>query len=154
VIIRPDALISASVNNAEVCIDGSAILNANLTGGSSFATLQWQNSGNPAGPFTDISGATAVMYSAPTDQAGIIYYRVHVIDPSSDCSDPNSNVVSVTVRPVLLLPSIMPRSVLAVLQHSALQFLTALHRQRCIGKAHPQRPVRGQIYQERPTAHI
>jgi uncharacterized protein (UPF0179 family) len=98
VIVQPDAVIDASVDNAEVCLDGLAVLTAALTGGSTSAVLIWQNSSNAGGPFVDIPGATGASYSAPTDQIGVIYYRVRVDDPGSDCADPNSNAVSVTVR--------------------------------------------------------
>jgi hypothetical protein len=96
--VNPDAQITSSIDNAEVCIDGSVTLTASLTGGSSTATLQWQNSANSGGPFTDISGATNVTYNPPTDQVGVLYYRVRVIDTSSDCADPSSNENSVSVN--------------------------------------------------------
>jgi hypothetical protein len=97
--VNPDATVSANVDNAEICIDGIATLTASLTGGSSAATLQWQNSSAFGGPFADISGATNTTYIAPSTIAGVTYYRVRVIDPGSDCSQPNSNVASVTVQP-------------------------------------------------------
>jgi hypothetical protein len=99
VTVLPDALITANVDNAEICVDGTALLSANLSGGSSAATLQWQNSSTFAGTYNDIAGATDATYSAPSATPGVTYYRVRVIDPNSDCSDPISNVASVTVQP-------------------------------------------------------
>jgi hypothetical protein len=96
VLVVEDATVDVSVNNAEVCIDGDATLTAAVTGGSSAFTYQWQSSTNDV-LFTDIGGATAGTYSAPTTAAGVLYYRVVITDPNSDCSDPVSNSVSVTV---------------------------------------------------------
>jgi hypothetical protein len=44
VVIREDATVLVEVNNAEVCVGGSAILDAIITGGSGSMVLQWQNS--------------------------------------------------------------------------------------------------------------
>jgi hypothetical protein len=73
VIVNPDAEISANVNNAEVCVGGVATLTATLTGGSSGATIQWQSSTTSGGPWSDIPGATAATYNAPTNGAGTTY---------------------------------------------------------------------------------
>jgi hypothetical protein len=98
VIVNEDAVISAEVDNAEVCIDGSAVLTATLTGGSGSATLQWEESTTSGGPYTAIPGATDATYSAPTSSAGITYYRVVVTDPSSDCTSPASDEIELTVN--------------------------------------------------------
>src|SRR5690606_29241033 len=76
VVVRPDAQISATVDNAEVCIGGSATLTAVLSGGSSSATLQWESSETSGGTFTPISGETNTTYHAPTTTAGTTFYRV------------------------------------------------------------------------------
>jgi hypothetical protein len=76
VIVRPDATITAVVNNAEVCIGGAAQLTATLTGGSGSATLQWQSASNALGPWTNIAGATQTIFNAPTRSAGDFFSYV------------------------------------------------------------------------------
>jgi hypothetical protein len=97
VLVNPDAVITVSLDNTEVCVGGSATITAVLTGGSSLATMQWQNSSSAGGPFVNIPGATNLTYSAPTTLVGTTYYRAEVSDPNSDCAEPISDVVSVTV---------------------------------------------------------
>jgi hypothetical protein len=97
VVVRPDATVSANVNNAAVCIGGVATLTATLTGGSTSASVQWQSGPTGTGPWTDISGATNLTYPAPTSMAGTTYYSARVIDPNSGCATPTSNAMSVVV---------------------------------------------------------
>src|SRR5690606_18606622 len=100
IIVAQDPQISASVNNAEVCIGGSAVLTASLTGGSSAATLHWQSGVNPvSGPWTDISGATGTTYSVSTTSADTLYFKVRVDDPNNGCEEETSNAVTVIIRP-------------------------------------------------------
>jgi hypothetical protein len=101
--VREDAEISASANNTEVCIDGSVILTASTTGGSTSLTLQWQDGTSVVGPWTDISGETNAIYTAPTGVAGTFFYRVYVIDPLSGCGQPVSDPITVLVNPDISL---------------------------------------------------
>ncbi|MDX1409462.1 MAG: hypothetical protein R3330_15045, partial [Saprospiraceae bacterium] len=98
VTVVPDATVNVTLDNAEVCIGGSVLLTANITGGSSALTLQWQSSPDGSS-WTNIAGATDTTYAAPTSTAGVTHYRVVIIDTLSDCSDPVSNSVQVTVVP-------------------------------------------------------
>src|SRR5690606_28296705 len=98
VVVRPDAVVSIDLDNADVCIGGVATLTATKTGGSSLAKYQWENSSSQGGPWLPIPGATNASYSAPTTDVSVIYYRVKIDDPGSDCADPASNIVSVTVH--------------------------------------------------------
>ncbi|MDQ3015304.1 MAG: VWA domain-containing protein, partial [Bacteroidota bacterium] len=98
VIVTVSATVSAAVNNAEVCIDGTALLTATITGGSSGLTRQWQSSPNGSA-WTNIAGATATTYSAPTSVAGTFFYRIIITDPNASCADPVSNQVIVIVVP-------------------------------------------------------
>jgi hypothetical protein len=99
VTVYPDATIDANVNNAEVCVGGSAALTATLTGGSGSVSLQWQSGTSTAGPWTDLAGQTSTIYNAPTGAPGTFYYRVRVIDPNSGCATPFSDAVTVEVTP-------------------------------------------------------
>src|SRR5690606_38788633 len=85
VTVKEDAIVSAAVNNAEVCVDGNALLTATLTGGSSLASYQWQSAMEITGTWNDISGASGPTFDSPTDEAGTFYYRVRIIDPGSGC---------------------------------------------------------------------
>jgi putative AlgH/UPF0301 family transcriptional regulator len=96
VLVEEDALVNVSVDNAETCIGGSVTVTANVTGGSSALVYQWQASGNNI-DWTNISGATNINYVASTTSAGITYYRVELTDTITDCSDPVSESITVTV---------------------------------------------------------
>jgi hypothetical protein len=99
VVVNPDPTISATVNNAEVCIDGDATLTAVLTGGSTQAHVQWQSGTSPAGPWTNISGQTSATYASPTGVSGVFYYRASVVDPVSGCATPSTGATTVIVTP-------------------------------------------------------
>ena len=99
VVIKADATVSVAPVSSEVCIGGTALLTATVTGGSSTYTSQWQSSLNGTTGWADISGATSTTYSAPTTTAGTTYYRILINNTESDCSNPISNVVSVLVQP-------------------------------------------------------
>ncbi|MDX1408469.1 MAG: hypothetical protein R3330_10060, partial [Saprospiraceae bacterium] len=96
VLVVPDATVTVTLDNAEVCVGGSVELTANLVGGSSALQLQWQSSPDDA-TWTNIPGATDTTFSAPTTSADVTYYQVIVTDTLSGCSDPVSNSVQVTV---------------------------------------------------------
>jgi hypothetical protein len=99
VVVNPDATVSITANNPEVCVGGSALLTANVTGGSTQRTLQWQSGTSASGPWTDIGGQTSSTYAPPTGSTGTFYYRIQVNDPLSDCAQPASNVITFTVNP-------------------------------------------------------
>jgi hypothetical protein len=96
VVINADATVSVSPATNVVCIGGSVLLTAVLNGGSNNVSLQWQinNSG-----WSDLAGQTNLTYSPSTAVVGTIQYRVRVIDIGSGCSEPFSNIVSVTTQP-------------------------------------------------------
>jgi hypothetical protein len=56
--------------------------------------IQWQVLN---GTWNDIPGATGTTYTAPTATAGSTDYRVRIVETSSGCSVPFSNIVNVTV---------------------------------------------------------
>ncbi|MEO5906092.1 MAG: hypothetical protein ABIQ11_05165, partial [Saprospiraceae bacterium] len=95
VTIDPDATVSIAPITNEVCIGGSVILTATLTGGSDIVSLQWQINN---GGWSDISGQTNTTFSPSTAVAGTIQYRVRVVDAASGCSQPFSNIVTVIVQ--------------------------------------------------------
>jgi hypothetical protein len=95
--VYADPQVTASVDNAEVCIDGTAILTGVLTGGTPASTFQWQEGTSPTGPWTDIGGETDATYAAPTDATGTFFYRVRILDPNSGCDLPASDAVTVIV---------------------------------------------------------
>ncbi|MDX1407135.1 MAG: hypothetical protein R3330_03350, partial [Saprospiraceae bacterium] len=98
VTVVPDASVNVTVDNAEVCVDGDVELTANITGGSSALQIQWQSSPDDAA-WTNIPGATDTTYTADTGTPGMTYYRAVITDTLSDCSDPVSGSVLVTVLP-------------------------------------------------------
>jgi hypothetical protein len=82
VLVRPDATVTASINNAEICVGGSATLSATLTGGSALASLQWQTSASSTGPWSDISGATGTTYNPATGTAERGVLALYLADPA------------------------------------------------------------------------
>jgi len=98
VVVTESAIVNVSVNNAEVCVGGSAVVTAGITGGSSGLIMQWQSSSNNSVWF-NIPGANTNNYAAPTATAGTTWYRITLTDPNGSCADPTSNSVSVLVVP-------------------------------------------------------
>jgi hypothetical protein len=74
-LVVEDPIVDVEINNPEVCIGGDAQLSATVIGGSSSISYQWQDSIS-GGAWSDISGATDLIYLAPTTTAGIIYYQI------------------------------------------------------------------------------
>ena len=98
--VQPQPTVTISVNNPIVCIGGSSLLSSVILNGSGIVNYQWQFSPDGSGSWANVaSGGNGSTYSAPTDVAGTIYYRVIVTDLSSGCTDPVSNVISVIVQP-------------------------------------------------------
>ena len=97
VIVVEDPVVTLSLNNPIVCVDGSGIINANVTGGIS-VSYQWQSSTNDTDWF-DMAGETGAALNAPTSTPGATYYRVVLTDLTAGCSDPVSASVLVTVHP-------------------------------------------------------
>ncbi|HJW31409.1 MAG TPA: hypothetical protein VJ508_19405, partial [Saprospiraceae bacterium] len=95
IVIQPDATVTVTPPSSEICIGGSALLTANITGGSSSLTIQWQVNG---GSWANIPGATSTTYAAPGNAVGTLLYRVMITDPGPDCSDPVSTSVSVVTK--------------------------------------------------------
>ena len=96
VTVLEDAGLSIVLDNAEVCIDGTATLTATLTNGSASLVMQWQSSADNVN-WNNIVGETGLSYSAPTTAVGTTWYRITATDTISGCGDPESNSVSVTV---------------------------------------------------------
>jgi hypothetical protein len=97
IVVNPDVTLDVSANNSNVCVGGNVTITATVGGGSSSRTLQWQSGTSTTGPWTAIPGATTGAYTAPTTTAGTYYYRLQVSDPLSGCSEPVSDVITVTV---------------------------------------------------------
>src|SRR4030095_12022950 len=94
--VLPDATVTATVDNPMICIGGNSIVTANVTGGTSAITYQWQSGTSSGGPWTNIGGATSSTYTVPSTGTSALWYRVFVLDPGSGCFAPASNAVQVT----------------------------------------------------------
>ena len=92
-----DATASITVDNPVICTGGSATLDVTVSGGTGPFSYQWQQSATGTGGWTNISGATASSYSPPTGVSGTTFYRVVVIDASTGCANPTSNVLSIDI---------------------------------------------------------
>jgi protocatechuate 3,4-dioxygenase beta subunit len=96
-VVNPDATVTATADNPSICIGGTAIVTANVTGGTPNITYQWQSGTGSGGPWTNISGATSSTYAVPSGSASSLWYRVVTNDITSGCADPTSNAVQVVV---------------------------------------------------------
>lgn len=87
--IEPPAVAgTATINPPQICSGENVTLT--LTGYT--GNIQWQSSNNPAGPFTNIPGATTDVYTTgPLTQD--TYFQAHVFT----CTDEYSNIVNVQV---------------------------------------------------------
>lgn len=85
VTISPDPIASVTGANT-LCLNGSTVLNSNITGGAGTYTYIWQSSAN-ATTWANISGATSSNY-AITGFTSNTYYRVKVTSSITSC-DPN-----------------------------------------------------------------
>ncbi|MDX1406748.1 MAG: SpaA isopeptide-forming pilin-related protein, partial [Saprospiraceae bacterium] len=90
-----DPTVSLSVDNPEICVGGSSRLTANVTGGTSALSFQWQASSDGI-MWSDV-GSNNNSHDVPADTAGITWYRVILTDLGNGCSDPVSDTMSVTV---------------------------------------------------------
>ncbi len=84
----------------------AGLSSAAATGGNGSYSYQWQSSVNSGGPFTDISGATALTYS-PGALTSTVYYR---LVSTSNGATATGNTVTVTVYPQLQTGTLSPGS--------------------------------------------
>ena len=98
VVVQEDIAITTQPTGADVCIDGDALLTVSpSSGGSGDITYQWQSSTNGT-DWSDIDGATAATYDAPTTAAGTTYYRVVIAAADGGCEDSTSEEAIVVVQ--------------------------------------------------------
>jgi hypothetical protein len=94
-------LILNITDSLTVCQGAAAQLGTYIQGGSGSYTYQWQSSADGISGWTNISGATASSYNAPTTTAGKIWYRLILNDLATNCGNVTSSAASVLVRPDL-----------------------------------------------------
>ena len=85
----------ASTSSSTLCFGGSNVnLNASGVSAGSGITYQWQSATNSAGPYSNISGATTVGYTAVNVTAATWYKLITTCTASTLTSE--SNVINVT----------------------------------------------------------
>ena len=97
VIVNEDPSIIDQPQNDEVCTGGSVTLSVTATGGSGNYSYQWKSSDSENGVYTNIDGATASTYNAPTSAAGTTFYKVTISDAMNGCNDVTSTAALVVV---------------------------------------------------------
>jgi hypothetical protein len=60
VVVNPDPTVTAAINNPSICVGGTALITSTIVGGSGTQTYQWYSGPGTNGPWTLISGATAI----------------------------------------------------------------------------------------------
>ena len=100
VLVMP-ASITLSSTPAQICGTGTAVLSFTPSTGFGTGSFQWQTASSLAGPYTDISGATAATYTTGTISS-VTYFRVVVKDGSgNDCFTSTAYTLSVNNPTVL-----------------------------------------------------
>jgi hypothetical protein len=102
--------VSTTVDNASVCLGGTATLSA--TNDASYS-YQWQQSSDNTN-FVNISGANASTYATLGNSMGTTYYRVRVTQTGNVCPVVSSNSASVTVVADPIVSLSIPPSVVCV----------------------------------------
>ena len=91
-----DIVIEAQPSDDEICQGGTSTISIAVSGGSGSISYQWQTADDIAGPWTDISGATASSYTTPVLN-NTTYYQVVIGASGSGCDDVTSSVSTITV---------------------------------------------------------
>ncbi|MGB4664969.1 MAG: hypothetical protein WBH72_01470, partial [Bacteroidales bacterium] len=85
---------TASANVSDICQNNTIVLS--LSGYTTSANIQWQQSTDGGSTWSNINGATYSPFSYIATNIGTIQFRAVV---SNDCGSANSNTVIVTVNP-------------------------------------------------------
>jgi hypothetical protein len=89
--------VNVETTNQTICVNSVAFVTANVVGGSSNLTYQWQSSGNNSS-WNDIAGANQVTYKLETSSPSNKYYRVIITDNISGCTAVTSAGVPVKIE--------------------------------------------------------
>lgn len=89
--------VSLTIDNAAVCLNGTATFSANVAGGAGVMTYEWQNSTNNT-TWADISTTATTSYSPPTNSVGTLYYRLKISASGSGCNFTTSSSTAFGVR--------------------------------------------------------
>jgi hypothetical protein len=95
--VVPD--VSVVITGGPFCQNVAANLTATLSNGTGPYTYQWQSGTSASGPWTDIPGATGLIYSPSTATIGTRYYQIKVSANGAACNDVEANV-SITINPL------------------------------------------------------
>ncbi|MBL7813632.1 MAG: hypothetical protein JNL70_01415 [Saprospiraceae bacterium] len=116
-------IVTVSANSTAPCSNVAPVLTANLIGGSSSPTYQWQKTASLLKPqWTNISGATNSVYTAPTGLTSS-YYRVQV-KYNTNCPEVLSQAVQITPKAA---PSVaIAASGTAICQGSTVDFTSTI----------------------------
>lgn len=98
VTVVADPVISLQPRDTAVCPGKLVVLSASGTQGISPLSYQWEYATNPAGPWTDIAGATQSNYNVNTAQSGIYYYRMIVKSPGRGCDDAITRTAEIKIN--------------------------------------------------------
>ena len=96
--VNADPVVNVTVSDGNICVGASAVLDGNITGGSTSQEIQWQSGAALNGPWTDIPGADSSSYVFTASTIGTAYFRVVLTDTSSGCtpvypSNPTSVII-------------------------------------------------------------
>ncbi len=95
-----DPVVDLNLNDLTLCIDGSVELNPIVTGGTGTMSYQWQSTTDPNSGWTDMASQTNQELTVPTDNEGIVFYRIQVSSDGNGCDFPPSDSARIEVLPV------------------------------------------------------
>jgi hypothetical protein len=111
--VLPVFSVDVAIDNAIVCLNGSAIITADTTSGTGTMTYQWYSS--PDGnTFSPISGETGLTYTAPTSSVGTNYYQVEATASGAGCGTATSANGTVEVLPVFSVDAIVDNAIVCI----------------------------------------
>ncbi len=95
-----DPVVDLNLNDLTLCIDGSVELNPIVSGGTGTMSYQWQSTTDPNSGWTDMASQTNQELAVPTDNEGIVFYRIQVSSDGNGCDFPPSDSARIEVLPV------------------------------------------------------
>ena len=94
-----DPFIELNLNDLTLCLDGTVDLNPIVSGGTGTLSYQWQSTGNPNSGWSDMASQTNPNLTVPTNNEGIVFYRIQVTSDGNGCDLPPSDSARIEVLP-------------------------------------------------------
>ncbi|MDN3635365.1 choice-of-anchor A family protein, partial [Neolewinella lacunae] len=94
-----DPEVSISINDGVICLDETATLTATPTGGLNCQAVIWQRRTGTMGAFTNLPTTGNTLVTDANLAAGTYQYRARLVCGGEECTDDNSNVITLVIKP-------------------------------------------------------